>query len=74
MVVERCRQASIESPELAHGDAEGIETRVDQLGLHAQPGRLLQRLGVVDGADGGVLHSGGRGDDVPSRLLLDESE
>ena len=67
MAVERCRQASIETPELAHGDAEGIEMRVDQLGLHAQPGRwdfltgsktaiydLSQKgfkLGVADGSD-----------------------
>ena len=64
----------LKTPELAHGDAQGIEMRVDRFGLDAQSGRLLQRLRVVDGADGGVLPSCGCGDHVPSGLPLDESE
>src|SRR4051794_36518802 len=55
VAVERSGQAGIQAAEGTDRDAQGVEGGVHVFGRYAVAGGLLEGLGVVDGADRGVV-------------------
>ena len=72
--IQRGRQASVEATERAHRDAKAVELSVDGLGRDADTSNLLQHLGVVDGADGGVVVDESASESVPAWLLVEKGQ
>src|SRR3954452_13915915 len=72
--VERGGEAGVEAAEGSDGDAEVIEGGIDSLCWKAEASGLLENLGVVDSADGGVVAGCSLSNQVSAGFVVDECQ